>query len=100
MGDDFTIGLLIGGFLLASWVDSRVGESRPAGAMRRIYHAVAGLVVLHLSVGGLYLVQAVGVSPTLFLGAVFVIFLPGLVYALLTGLWVIRTAAELARFAR
>jgi len=95
MRDNFALGLLVGGFLLASWVDSRVGDSRPAAPMRRIYHALAGVIVLLLSVGGLNLVHGLGVSEPVLLLAVFGLFLPALVYALLTALWVVRTAAEL-----
>jgi hypothetical protein len=100
MGDKFTIGLLIGGFLLASWVDSRVGDGRPAATMRRIYHALAGLIVLQLSLVGLSVVHAVGASEPLVMVAVFALFLPALVYALLTALWVMRSVAELPHSTR
>ncbi len=100
MGDKFTTGLLIGGFLLASWVDSKVGDARPSATMRRIYHALAGVILLQVSLGGLYAVHAVGASPPLVMVAVFGIFLPALVYALLAGLWVMRAAAELPRSTR
>ena len=100
MRDQFTLGLLVGGFLLASWVDAKVGDARPADTMRRIGHVVVGVVLMQLSVGALYLVHGVGPSDPVFLVAVFVIFLPALVYALLAGLWVIRAAADLARLAR
>jgi hypothetical protein len=56
---------------------------------------LAGLIVLQASVGALYLVHGIGISQSLFMVAVFVLFLPALVYALLTGLWLIRTVAEL-----
>jgi len=95
MGDNFTLGLLVGGFLLASWVDSRVGDSRPGATKRRMCHAFAGVIVLQVSVGALYLVHAAASSQALMLVAIFAIFLPALVYAVLGGLWVLRTLAEL-----
>lgn len=101
MRDQFTVGLFIGGFLLASWVDSKIGESRrPAATMKRIYHALAGLIVLQISLGGLWAVDAAGASEALRLLAVFALFLPALVYVWLTGLWVIRSAAELPHSTR
>ena len=95
MGDEFTAGLLIGGFLLASWVDSRVGDARPGPTIRRVYHALAGVILLQLSLGALALVEAAGAAEPLRVLAVFGLFLPALVYALLAGLWVVRAVAEL-----
>ncbi len=100
MGNNFTLGLLLGAFLLASWVDSRVGDSRPGPAMRRMYHALAGVIVLQVSVGGLYLVHAAVGSQAIMLVAIFAIFLPALVYAVLGALWILRTLAELRGLAR
>jgi hypothetical protein len=99
-GVDFTLALAVGGFLLASWVDAKVGESRPGTPARLTAHVIAGVVVLQASAGVLYLVEAGGVSEAGFLVAVLAIFLPALVYALLTGLWLIRMVAEIRRLAR
>jgi heme A synthase len=100
MGEEFTAGLLIGGFLLASWVDSRIGESRPEATIRRVYHALASVVLLQISVGTLALIHGAGASAALMLVAIFAVFLPALVYALLTGLWVVRAAVDLAHSIR
>jgi biotin transporter BioY len=99
-GTNFSLGLTLGAFLLASWVDAKVGDSRPESTIRRIGHAVVAVLVLQASVGALYLVHAAGAPPAGIMAAVFALFLPALVYALLTGLWVMRLLAEIARFAR
>jgi hypothetical protein len=96
-GMGFTVALAVGGFLLASWVDGKVGESRPGTPARLTVHVVAGFVILQASAGVLYLVEAGGVG---FLAALLGLFLPALVYALLTGLWLIRMLAEIRRLAR
>jgi hypothetical protein len=99
-GIDFTVALAVAGFLLASWVDSKVGESRPGTPARLTVHVVAGFVILEASVGVLYLVEAGGAPEVWFLAAVLGVFLPALVYMLLTGLWLIRMLVEIRRLAR
>jgi len=99
-GDDFTLALMVAAALLAGWVDFRFGDSRPEAPMRRIAHAVAGVIALQLSVGGLYLVHGAGVPQAGFVAAVLILFLPALVYALLAGSWVMRTLAEILSLAR
>jgi hypothetical protein len=95
-----TFGLAVAGFLLASWVDARVGDSRPASPGKRIGLCLVGLLVLQGSVGGLYLIQAAGASQAGLMVAVFGLFLPALVFAFLTGLWLMRTLADIAGLAR
>jgi hypothetical protein len=96
----FTVGLTVGCLVLAVWLDARLGESRPAGYIRRIGHSVVAFLVLEGSTGVLYYAKAHGLgAPGIMLG-VFLLFLPALVYALLTGLWLIRTLADVARLAR
>ena len=97
---DFTLALVAGGFLLASWVDAKVGDSRPESPIRRMVHVLVGLAVLEASVGALYLVEGAGAPEALFMVAVLGLFLPALVYVLLAGLWLLRTLAEIARLAR
>jgi hypothetical protein len=99
-GIDFTLALAVGGFLLASWVDARVGDGRPGTPARLTAHVVAGFVLLQASVGVLYLVEAAGAGEAAFLVAVLTVFLPALTYALLTGLWLIRLLADVSRLAR
>jgi hypothetical protein len=99
-GIDFTLALAVGGFLLASWVDAKVGETRPGTPTRLTAPVVAGFVLLQASVGVLYLSNAAGAYETTLLGAVLAIFLPALAYALLTGLWLIRMPGDITRLAR
>jgi hypothetical protein len=94
-----TLGLVVGAFLLAAWVDDRVGDSRPDSFKRRLGHVLLGLAVLEASVGVLYLVDSTGVPQLAFMGFVLGLFLPALTYSLLTALWLIRTLVEIARFA-
>jgi hypothetical protein len=98
-GQAFTIGLALGAFLLASWVDAKLGDARPGSPAKRFVHAVVGLVALEGSVGLLYLVQGASTSQAVFLVAVFTLFLPALVYTVLAALWLLRMLAELAHFA-
>jgi hypothetical protein len=97
---EFTVALAVGAFLLASWVDARVGDSRPESPIRRSVHVMLGLVVLKLSVLLLAVIHGSGVPNGGMLVAAMVFFLPALVYTFLTGLWMMRTLAEVSRLAR
>jgi hypothetical protein len=96
----FTTGLTIGGLVLAVWLDFRVGEARPTGHMRRIGHAVAAFVLLEGSTAVLYYAKSSGLGAAGIMIGVLLLFLPALVYAFVTGLWLIRTLADVARVAR
>ena len=99
-GGTFTLGLGLGAFLLAAWVDARVGDSRPESPYRRLGHALAGVALLEGSVGVLYLIAGATSSNAVRAAAVFALFLPALVYALLAGLWMMRTLADIVGLAR
>jgi len=99
-GIDFTFALAAGALLLASWVDARVGDGRPESPMKRIGLCLVGVLVLHASVGGLYVVQAAGAPQAGLLAATLVLFLPALTFAMVTGLWLLRMLAEIAGLAR
>ena len=99
-GIDFTFALAVGAFLLASWVDARVGDSRPESPMKRIGLCFAGVLILQASAGGLYVVKAAGAPPAGLLAATIVLFLPALTFAMVTGLWLLRMLAEIAGLAR
>jgi len=92
--------LLVGAFLLAAWVDERIGDSRPESPKRRIGHVLVGFAVLEASVGVLYLVNSAGIPQIAFMGVVLGVFLPALTYSLLTAMWLVRTLVEIARLAR
>jgi heme A synthase len=95
-----TLGLVVGAFLLALWVDVRIGESRPESPGRRVGHVVAGFVLLEASVGVLYFVDSFRIPQAAFMAVVLAVFLPALTYSLLTAMWLVRTLVEIARFAR
>jgi hypothetical protein len=101
MGEhDFSLALVLGAFLLASWVDAKVGDSRPESPIRRIGHVFVGVLVLQATVGALYLVKGVGAGEAGVMAAILGIFLPALVYTLLGGLWVLRSLVEITGVAR
>jgi hypothetical protein len=89
----FTLGLALGAALLAAWFDNRLGDARPQTLVRRLVHVCLSIVALTASVGLLDLVN--GVPQTAVLAAVLAVFLPALVYAMLTGFWILRTLAEI-----
>jgi hypothetical protein len=95
-----TAGLVVGAFLLAVWVDVRVGDARPESPVRRVAHVIVAFVLLEASVGVLYLVHAATIPQVAFMGVVLAVFLPALTYSLLTGMWLVRTLVEIARLAR
>jgi heme A synthase len=95
-----TLGLVVGAFLLACWVDARIGDSRPESPGRRVGHVLVAFVCLQASVGVIYLVYGVGIPQLAFMGVVLAVFLPALTYSLLTAMWLIRTLVEIAGFAR
>ena len=95
-GIDFTFVLAGSAFLLASWVDAKVGDSRPESPMKRIGLCLVGVLLLQASVAGLYLFK----SQAALMVGVFGLFLPALVFAMLTGLWLMRTLADIAGLAR
>jgi hypothetical protein len=95
-GNNLTLALAAGALLLASWVDARVGDSRPESPMKRIGLCFVGVLLLQASVGGLYLFE----SQAALMAAVLGLFLPALVFAMVTGLWLIRMLADIAGVAR
>jgi mannitol-specific phosphotransferase system IIBC component len=95
----FFVGLVAGGFLLAVWADTRFEGRRPATPTWRIVHVAASCILLQLAgfLGGRLIGEHSGaIRPTT---AALVVILPVLVYAFVSGLWLIRTLAELG-FAR
>ena len=96
-GTILTLALAGGGLLLASWVDAKVGESRrPESPMKLIGLCLVGVLLLQASVGVLYLFE----SQAALMAGVFGLFLPALVFAMLTGLWLIRMLADIAGLVR
>jgi hypothetical protein len=95
----FTTSLTAGAFLLATWFDVRFDARRPATPGRRIVHVAVSCVLLQIAgVAGAVLVPEHAAAATQFAVA-FALILPALVYTFVSGLWLIRTLAEVA-FAR
>lgn len=96
----FTTCLTVGAAVLAVWVDLRLGDTRPAGVGRRIGHALVAFVLLQAASAILVDAKSAGATPSRLMLGVLLLFAPALVYALVTGLWLMRTLADVARFAR
>lgn len=96
---NYTITLVLGSFLLATWCDARFEQVRPSKIQWRIGHVVASSVILQLAVIGAAAVVPEGSGLERQLIAVFALLLPVFVYTFLAGLWLLRTLAE-AGFAR
>ena len=93
----YTLTLAVGAGLLAVWLDTRFPGLRPKTAAGGLTHAVVGVFAMLGAAGLLGLVY--GIPQTAFMALVLAVFLPGLTYALLAGLWMLRALANLT-FAR
>jgi len=96
----FALLLVIGAALLAVWLDFRLGERRPASAVRRFCHVAAAYVVLQIVTVAFEHVAKATATPGQRIVALFLLFLPSLLYAFLSGLWLFRTLADATRLAR
>jgi hypothetical protein len=95
-GTILTFALAGGALLLASWVDAKVGDARPDSPMKRIGLCLVSVLLLQASVAGLYLFK----SQAGLMFGVFGLFLPALVFAMLTGMWLLRMLRDIAGLAR
>jgi hypothetical protein len=93
----YTLTLTLGAGLLAIWLDARLPGLRPKTAAGGLTHAAVGVFTMLGAAGLLQLVY--GIPQAAFMALVLGVFLPGLVYALLAGLWMLRALANLT-FAR
>ena len=93
----YTLTLAVSAGLLAIWLDTRFPGLRPKTAAGGLTHAVVGVFAMLGAAGLLGLVY--GIPQTAFMALVLGVFLPGLTYALLAGLWMLRALANLT-FAR
>lgn len=83
--------ITLGAAMLALWTDVRWSALAPRRSGVRVVHAVAALVAAQFLVPALMeLVIPDGRSVALEMTALFVIFLPSLVYAFLSGIWLLK----------
>jgi hypothetical protein len=96
----FLVAFASGGALLAAWGDARFASRRPESLQVRLVHTVAAFVGLQL--GGYAVASLCGADAPLpqRLSVLLLLFLPSLVYAFLSGFWLLRTLAEVAPSAR
>ena len=99
-GVAFGVVLAVGAALLALWIDIRWERRRPESPMRRLCHSFAAYVLLRLVSVAMVHLGGAGTPLEQRLAVVLLLFAPGLIYAFLAGLWVLRTLADVARLAR
>jgi hypothetical protein len=91
------VELEVGAVILAIWVDARLGARRPGAIRTRLAHTACAFVLLQLgSVAIAHLIHDSTPRATI-TGLLCLVFLPTLVYALLTGLWMLRTLTDALR---
>ena len=96
---NFTVPLAIGTALLAVWVDYRFDKLRPASLGRTAIHAAIAVAVLQVTTAGAQYAVGEEAGDARRLILVFVL-MPALVYAFLTGLWLMRVLSEVASTSR
>ena len=95
----FIVALTSSAFLLGIWVDGRLEGRRPGTPTWRVAHVAIACVLLQLAAFAMGQLVADHPTPARQAIAVFGLLLPALVYTFVSGLWLIRTLAELG-FAR
>lgn len=96
----FATSLAVAAAVLAVWLDQRLGDGRPRALRHRLLHVVLAFVALNLATA-VPLRLAGPDAASLQRGIViFLIVLPGLLYAFLACLWLLRSLAESTAHAR
>lgn len=90
----FTLTLTLGAALVAVWFDVRFPALRPKSIAHGFLHAALGVFSMFGAVGLLELVYG-SIPQGAFMALVIGVFWPGLVYAMLGGLWMLRALADL-----
>jgi len=100
--DPLTLALSLGtgAALLALWLDCRFEDWRPSSLLHRIAHVGLAYVALRLMTAGAGHLVGEDPSDTQRFGIVFLVFLPGIMYAFLSGLWLMRALADAVGVAR
>lgn len=96
----FVNALAIGAAVTALWVDVRMSDSRPQSLGRRLAHAFLAFVALNLASAVVVRFAQPDAGTLQRAGAILFVFLPGLLYAFLAGIWLLRSLAEIGRLAR
>ena len=89
--------LEVGAVILAVWFDARLGARRPRSVARRLGHTALAFVLLQVGSGVIAHLIHDTTPRTTTTALLCSIFLPTLVYALLAGLWMLRTLTEALR---
>jgi hypothetical protein len=97
---NFAGALAAGAALLACWLDVRLERKRPASSTIRIGHALAAYAAVRATTVVSHGIVGSGAPALKLVAVLFLVVLPGLVYAFLTGLWLMRTLADVARLSR
>jgi hypothetical protein len=97
---NFAFTLVTGAAVLAVWLDLRLESWRPVSPPTRVVHALAAYAVLRVTAAGAHGLAGSSAPAARTLAVLFLVILPGLVYAFLAGLWLMRTLAEVARLSR
>jgi hypothetical protein len=96
----FAAALTVGAALIAMWLDVRLEGRRPASLLRRACHLAAGVAILQVASAGLRYALGADPSDLRQFAVVFVVLLPSIVYAFLSGLWLMRALADVVGLAR
>jgi hypothetical protein len=88
--DVLLLAVLVGAALLAVWINARFPSLLPDRRGVLLVHLVASLAGLQAAPALMKLVPGVGTSTGPATGALLGLFLPALVYAFLSAVWVIR----------
>jgi hypothetical protein len=92
----FAAALGAGAALISLWVDFRLSGRRPKSTRAGLVHVLVALVLLQVAVAVAGRLAGASASVEQRLGAVFFLLLPGLVYAFMSALWLLRTLADAA----
>jgi hypothetical protein len=99
-GSAFQLVLPIGAAALAAWIDVRLDARRPRSPIWRATCAFAACGVLELATVIFSHLGEPDAPLAQRFTALFLCLVPSLVFAFLTGLWLMRTLADVARLAR
>jgi hypothetical protein len=92
--------LVIAAVFIAAWLDVRLGDRRPSSPLGRVGHAFAAYVVLEIATAGFAVVLRKKLPIGEQMPVLFAAYLPSLIYAFLSVIWLMRTFVDVARLAR